>query len=109
VQCACSPSALIPTATVSKLCRCGGAADGGGLASELASLLDLLTAPAAAAPWLCDWLWRLYCEALQPFLVLAAGPAADGGSVLAVFREHWARLPWDRATFHCISPGARGR
>ena len=89
----------------SLLCRCGGAAEGGDLAAELSALLTLLTAPAAAQPWLCDWLWRVYREVLQPFLVLAAGPAADSAP-LAAFRAAWTRLPWSRATFHCISPGA---
>ncbi|KAK9841839.1 hypothetical protein WJX81_006512 [Elliptochloris bilobata] len=85
---------------------CGGAVEGGGLAAELSALLGVLTAPASFGhPWLCDWLWQLYQEVLQPFLVLAAGPGPDSAP-LATFRSHWTRLPWDRATFHCVSPDA---
>ena len=73
------------------------------MTEELTQLLALLMEPVGANPWLVDWLWDLYKEALQPFLVLA-GPASDGAAVMR-FRECWACLPWGRATFHCISPG----
>lgn len=73
------------------------------MTEELTQLLALLMEPVGANPWLVDWLWSLYKEALQPFLVLA-GPASDGAAVTH-FRECWACLPWGRATFHCISPG----
>lgn len=74
------------------------------MTEELTQLLALLLEPVGGDPWLVDWLWALYKEALQPFLVLA-GPASDGAATRR-FRECWACLPWQRATFHCISPGA---
>ncbi len=89
-----------------KLCkrRFGSGLDGISMTEELTQLLALLLEPVGGDPWLVDWLWALYKEALQPFLVLA-GPASDGAATRR-FRECWACLPWQRATFHCISPGA---
>jgi hypothetical protein len=85
--------------------RFGSGLDARGMTEELTQLLALLCEPAAENAWLVDWLWALYREALQPFLVLA-GPASGGGAA-ARFRECWACLPWQRASFHCASPGAR--
>lgn len=66
-------------------------------------MLGSLFEPAGSHPWLVDWLWSLYEAVLQPFLCLA-GPASDGTAVTR-FREYWQSLPWQKATFHCISPG----
>lgn len=74
------------------------------MTEELTQLLALLMEPVGANAWMVDWLWSLYKEALQPFLVLA-GPASDGAAIHR-FRECWACLPWHRATFHCNSPRA---
>lgn len=86
--------------------RFGSALDGQSMTAEMTQLLALLMEPANADGqfWLVDWLWGVYRDALQPFLVLA-GPAS-GGAAMARFRECWACLPWARATFHCASPGA---
>ena len=73
------------------------------LTEEFTSLLGSVFEPAGRHPWLVDWLWVLYEAALQPFLCLA-GPASDGTAVNS-FREYWQSLPWEKATFHCISPG----
>ena len=74
------------------------------MTEELTQLLAVLLEPVGVNHWLVDWLWALYKEAFQPFLVLA-GPASDGAATRR-FRECWACLPWHRATFHCINPGA---
>lgn len=84
-------------------CRFGSGLDGMSMTEELTQLLALLMEPVGANTWMVDWIWGLYKEALQPFLVLA-GPASNGAAIHC-FRECWACLPWYRATFHCISPG----
>ncbi len=59
--------------------------------------------PVQENPWLVDYMWRSYCDTLQPFLLLA-GPLS-GGEADALFRQYWQDLPWRRATFHCENPG----
>ena len=83
--------------------RFGSSLDGQAISEELTQLLALLMEPVGSHLWLVDWLWVLYKEALQPFLVLA-GPASDGMAVMR-FREMWGCLPWHRATFHSTAPG----
>lgn len=85
------------------VCRFGSGLDGQSISEELTQLLALLMEPVGSHPWLVDWLWVLYKEALQPFLVLA-GPASDGMAVMR-FREMWGCLPWHQATFHSATPG----
>ncbi|BDA40960.1 hypothetical protein COCOBI_01-6140 [Coccomyxa sp. Obi] len=94
---------LIGACLQSILRRFGSGLDGMSMTEELTQLLALLMEPVGANTWMVDWIWSLYKEALQPFLVLA-GPASDGAAIHR-FRECWACLPWHRATFHCISPG----
>ena len=83
--------------------RFGSGLDGHSIAEELTQLLALLMEPVGSHAWLVDWLWHLYKESLQPFLMLA-GPASDGLAVMR-FREMWGCLPWHQATFHSSSPG----
>ena len=87
--------------------RFGGALDAASLTGELTQLLALLMEPANSERqfWMVDWLWGVYRDALQPFLVLA-GPAT-GSAAVSRFRECWACLPWRHATFHTASPGVR--
>lgn len=86
-------------------CRFGSGLEGEAFTQEFTCLLAALLEPAGTHPWLTDWLWGLYRAVLQPFLALA-GPASDGTAVTR-FREYWQSLPWHKATFHCISPGAQ--
>jgi hypothetical protein len=72
------------------------------LAGEVERVLALI--PVQENPWLVDYMWRSYCDTLQPFLLLA-GPLS-GGEADALFRQYWQDLPWQRATFHCENPGA---
>ena len=83
--------------------RFGSGLDGHSIAEELTQLLALLMEPVGSNLWLVDWLWHLYKESLQPFLMLA-GPASDGLAVMR-FREMWGCLPWHQATFHSSSSG----
>ena len=89
--------------TCTSICRFGSGLDGQSISEELTQLLALLMEPVGAEPWLVDWLWVLYKETLQPFLMLA-GPASDGMAVMR-FREMWGCLPWSQATFHSGAPG----
>ena len=85
-------------------CRYGSGLEGEAFTQEFTCLLSSLLEPAGSHPWLVDWLWTVYQSVLQPFLALA-GPASDGTAVTR-FREYWQSLPWHKATFHCIAPGA---
>ena len=98
-----SPCGFVVDPTVIVVPRFGSGVDPVPLTEEFTSLLGSLFEPAGSNPWLVDWLWTLYETALQPFLCLA-GPASDGTAVNS-FREYWQSLPWQKATFHCISPG----